>query len=713
MPVRALFQPTILLALALMAVICVMVLPMPAWALDIGLALSFALAILIFTITLFIQRPLDFSAFPTVLLGALMLRLALNVASTKLIIGQGHTGTDAAGGVIEGFAHFIMGGNLFLGLVVFLVLMIVNFVVITKGAGRMAEVGARFALDAMPGKQLAIDSDVAAGALSHEEATARRKIEQEETTFYGSLDGASKFVKGDAIAGLLITLLNLVMGLAMGTLVHGLSVGSAVETYAVLTVGDGLVSQIPSVITSIGAALLLSKGGVVGTADRAMVAQLGGYPAALATVAALMALFALMPGLPAVPFLAGAMALGGAAWTAARHAAEAPVPVAEVPEAETGVAARERALGDLIDVDEVHVRFHPSIVGAMIDSAAGLDARIANLRRHVASEFGIVLPEIRLTDDPLLAQGHYAILVQGTEAARARLEPGHVLVLHREGASLSLEGADVQEPVYKAPARWVPARLHDDAAAGGFTVITPAEVVATHLLETVKNNLGRLFTRRALRRLLDAFAKPSDPARAEANAKLIDDFIPDRVPPEALQAVLRQLLDEQVPVRNLPLLLEAVAEAHSAALDPEASLDHVRRRLAFIITARLAGADGKVPLVRLGEGWVAMMGGAPGHGGASAGPSAASNGADDPGPGGTVGTTLHPGRFAELADAVANAIAAPARQGVVAVLAVPARWRRVVREVLLARGITNPVLALEEIGLRTPVALLGTVADPT
>ena len=289
MPMRlslaALYQPTVMLAMALMAVIIMMVLPMPSWVLDLGLAGSFALAILIFTITLFIQRPLDFSAFPTILLASLMLRLSLNVSSTKLIIGEGHTGTHAAGNVIEGFAMFIMGGSILLGLVVFGVLLIVNFIVITKGAGRMAEVGARFALDGMPGKQLAIDSDMAAGAISHAEARERRRIEQEETTFFGSLDGASKFVKGDAVAGLLITLLNLVMGLVIGVAVHGMPIGDAFETYSILTVGDGLVTQIPAVIISIATAMLLSKGGVLGSTDRALISQLGGYPMALATVA--------------------------------------------------------------------------------------------------------------------------------------------------------------------------------------------------------------------------------------------------------------------------------------------------------------------------------------------------------------------------------------------------------------------------------------------
>ncbi len=278
---QQLFSPTVLLALALMAIIVMMILPMPAWVLDVGLAVSFGLAILIFTITLFIEKPLDFSSFPTILLASLMLRLSLNISSTKLIIHQGHTGTDAAGDVIQGFAQFVMGGSVFLGLVTFGVLLIVNFMVINKGAARMAEVGARFALDGMPGKQMAIDADMAAGAIDHATAKARRENDQKETTFFGSLDGASKFVKGDAIAGLLITLLNLVMGLAMGVLVQGMPVSAAFETYAILTVGDGLVSQIPSVIISIAAALLLARGGATGATDIALKDQFGKHPAAL------------------------------------------------------------------------------------------------------------------------------------------------------------------------------------------------------------------------------------------------------------------------------------------------------------------------------------------------------------------------------------------------------------------------------------------------
>ena len=370
--VKNLFQPTVLLAMALMAVIVMMILPMPSWLLDIGLAASFALAILMFTITLFIERPLDFSVFPTVLLASLMLRLSLNVSSTRLIIGEGHTGPQAAGTVIQGFASFIMGGNVFLGLVVFCVLLIVNFIVITKGAGRMAEVGARFALDGMPGKQLAIDADMSAGAITHAEAKARREKDQAETTFFGSLDGASKFVKGDAVAGLLITMLNIVMGLLMGTLVHGMPVGEAFETYAILTVGDGLVSQVPSVIISIAAALLLARGGASGATDIALVGQMGKYPAALITVAVLMGMFALIPGLPFLPFVTGAAILGTAGWWAHKTNARKAI-AADAPEA---VEEKVTSLGDVLDLDEVHVTFAPDLVPMVLDPATGLAQKL-------------------------------------------------------------------------------------------------------------------------------------------------------------------------------------------------------------------------------------------------------------------------------------------------------------------------------------------------
>ncbi|MDR0809954.1 MAG: flagellar biosynthesis protein FlhA, partial [Gemmobacter sp.] len=542
------FRPTVLLAVALMAVIAMMVLPVPTWLLDIGLAASFALAILMFTVTLFVERPLDFSAFPTILLASLMLRLSLNVSSTKLIIGQGHTGTDAAGHVIEGFADFIMGGNMLLGLVVFCVLLIVNFMVITKGAGRMAEVGARFALDGMPGRQLAIDADMAAGAITHTEAKTRRERELAETTFFGSLDGASKFVKGDAIAGLLITGLNIVMGLVMGIVIHGMSIGDAFETYAILTVGDGLVSQIPAVIISVAAAILLARGGATGAVDVSFFRQLGQYPSALGTVAVLLGLFALVPGLPFPPFMAGALGLGFLAWRQARRAALPPSD--PVPEA----APARRSMGDILDFDEIHIEFAQDLIPMVLDPATGLHARIQNMRTHIATSYGLILPEIRLTDEVLLPPGGYRIRLQGVERVRDRLMPDRVLVLLNEGSEAP-EGADVREPVYGAPARWIEPDRQEDAALAGLTLVSPPEVLATHLLEVLRGNLSRLLTLKGLRRLLDEFVAVSDPQRAEANRRLLDELVPDRVPVDLLLSVLRLLLEERVSIRNLPLIL--------------------------------------------------------------------------------------------------------------------------------------------------------------
>ncbi len=690
MPLRVIFQPTILLALALMAVIVMMILPVPAWVLDIGLAASFALAILMFTTTLFIERPLDFSAFPTVLLASLMLRLSLNVSSTKLIIGEGHTGPGAAGNVIEGFAMFVMGGSVFLGLVVFGVLLIVNFMVITKGAGRMAEVGARFALDAMPGKQLAIDADMSAGAIDHAQAKARRENDQLETTFFGSLDGASKFVKGDAVAGLLITLLNLVMGLAMGTIVHGMALGDALETYAILTVGDGLTTQIPAVIISIASALLLARGGATGSTDLALFTQFGRYPAALATVAVLLALFALVPGLPFLPFIAGAAGLGALAWKARQVArtreAEAAAPPSDAP-------APRQSIGDVLDLDDIHVEFSSDLVNLVLDPATGLDARIGNMRNHVASVFGLVLPEIRLTDDPALPDGTYVIRIQGVEQVRDRLMGDRVLALAHDGTDHLPEGRDVAEPVYGAPARWIAAADQDRAALAGTTTVTPAEVLATHLLEVIKRNFHRLMTLKTLRRLLDEYTRLSDPDRAAANRRLIDELVPDKVPMDLLLNVLRLLLEERVSIRNLPLILETMAAARGQAGTPEGICEIVRQRLSFQLIAALKRPDGTVPLVQLDPGWERLF-----------------TEHNLSGELGEVSVALPPEDFNRLADNAAGSLGDAAEGGSYPALITSARRRRFLRLVLSAKGLQNPVLSFEELGTEGRPALVGTVA---
>ena len=688
--VHAFFNPTILLAVALMAVIVMMILPMPAWVLDVGLAASFALAILMFTITLFIERPLDFSAFPTILLASLMLRLSLNVSSTKLIIGQGHTGTGAAGEVIEGFANFVMGGSVFLGLVVFCVLLIVNFMVITKGATRMAEVGARFALDGMPGKQLAIDSDMSAGAITHQEAKERREREQQETTFFGSLDGASKFVKGDAVAGLLITLMNLIAGLTMGIAVHGMPIGQAFETYAILTVGDGLVSQIPAVVISIASALLLARGGATGATDLAVFAQLGKHPSALATVAVLMVLFALFPGLPFLPFIVGGMLIGLAAIAVhrkARRSVKTKDTQDEAPE-----AAKPKPLGDILELDDIHVEFSPDLVNMVLDPGTGLDARIANMRTHVATVFGLILPEVRLTDHPGLPIGTYVLRIQGVEQARAQLNPDQLLALIPDEPAALPNGTDTKEPVYGAPARWINSQDQEKAALNGITLVTPTEILATHLLETVKRNFSRLLTLKSLRRLLTEMSNISNPVRAEANRKLLDEMIPDKIPIDVLHSVLRLLLDEQVSIRNLPLILEATAEARGMNSQPEAICEHVRQRLGFQLVAEMRRADGTLPLVQLAPEWEDTF---------ATYQVDADRGLD---------IALPPDIFNQLAENMSRKLNDASHQGIYAAIVTNTRRRRFLRTVMRAKGISNPVLSFEEIGLDARPSLVGVVA---
>ena len=668
-----------------------MILPMPAFVLDMGLAISFGLAILIFTITLFVERPLDFSSFPTILLATLMLRLSLNISSTKLIIGEGHTGTNAAGGVIEGFANFVMGGSVFLGLVVFGVLLIVNFMVITKGATRMAEVGARFALDGMPGKQLAIDSDMSAGAIDHAEAKLRRERDQQETTFFGSLDGASKFVKGDAIAGLLITLLNFVMGLIMGAFVHGMPLAQAFETYAILTVGDGLVSQIPAVIISIAAALLLARGGAVGSTDLTLFSQLGRHPAALLTVGLLMVLFAMVPGLPFVPFVLGGGALLVAAWVMnQRQSKEAGSEIVTPDDAD--IALAEETMADILDVDEIHVQFAPDLVEMVLDPGTGLDARIRNMRTHVAKEFGVVMPEVRLTDDPALESGTYRINVHGVEQAHGFLNPNLMLAL-LDGIDEAADQNTVEEPVYGAPAIWIEHDAQENSSLSGQTVVSPCEVLATHILECLRKNLGRLLTFKALQRLLDELVNLSDASRAKANRRLLDELVPEKVPLDVLHSVLRLLLVEQVSIRNLPIIIEAIAKLRPIHSNAEATCEFVRQALGFQLVANLKRPDGSIPLVQLAPEWEQTF-------------ATYQLDAEQ----GAANIALPPNLFSKLVSSIAEQVSEQTERGVHPAIVTSTQRRRFLRTVMTARGISAPVLSFEEIGTEAIPSIVGVAA---
>ncbi|PHR56094.1 MAG: flagellar biosynthesis protein FlhA [Robiginitomaculum sp.] len=676
---KNMFNPTAGMALALITIIVMMILPVPSWVLDIGLTASFAFAILIFMLTLFIEKPLDFSSFPAVLLATLILRLSLNISSTKLIIGEGHTGTDAAGGIIEGFAKFIMGDNLFLGLIVFTVLIIVNFMVITKGAGRMAEVGARFALDAMPGKQLAIDADLAAGAISHEEASARRKMEQEETAFLGSLDGVSKFVKGDAIAGLLITLLNLIAGIAIGVGVHKVSFSDALANYSLLTVGDGLVSQIPAVIISISAALLLAKGKEEGTVDKTMFKQFTAHPAALFSVALVMVVFALFPGLPFLPFIVGAGLLGYLGLNAMKKQAAEAIE-AETPELLEDVKPVEETMGDVLDIDEIHLVLSKELVPIAMDQETGFNKRVEKIRKYIATEFGFVLPAVRLTDNAQLEADSYKIFIQGTEVSKSILKPDHVMALMEETDFPEIKGVQFKEPVYNASARWVEKSRRDELVMHGLPIIEAEEVLATHLLETLQAHFTKLLTRRSLRETLDAFKNVTDEARAASNTKLLDEFIPDKVPMDTFQGVLRLLLSERVSMRNIPLILETIAEVKPVMNSVEQIAECVRQRISYQFIAKMRDEKGRLPLVQLGPEWESLF-----------------TQYEVKHEGGNVDIALPPDEFSRLADAVSEKLNNSASQGTYAAIATSARRRRFLKTVMAAKGIRNPVISYEEI----------------
>ncbi|MEM6603053.1 MAG: flagellar biosynthesis protein FlhA [Pseudomonadota bacterium] len=689
-------NPTVVIAVFLMAMVLMMVMPTPSWLLDVGLAFSFASSVAIFMVVLFSERPLDFSSFPTMLLASLLLRLSLNVSSTKLIIGEGHTGTDAAGNVIEAFADFIVGGNLLLGLVVFLVIMIVNFMVITKGAGRMAEVGARFALDAMPGKQLAIDADLASGAITHEEAKKRRKIEQEETTFFGSLDGASKFVKGDAIAGLLITAMNFFVGLAMGTIYYDMPISEAMHTYSLLTVGDGLVTQIPAVVTSIGAALLMAKGGAHETADMIIFKQFTNHPPALYTVGGVMFFLALIPGLPFIPFTAGAFMLGGSAWLAQKKIKKDETVnkiKAEEAEKKEKAVAQEKTLGDCLEVDDIWIEFSKSLIGIATDKNEGVAMRVKALRKAMASELGFIMPEVRLTDNQFLPEGDYVIKIQGVKTASAHLRPGWCMVIKQEGVEITCPFEDTTEPVYGAPAAWV-RDIHKDKVVGlGLPVAGVNDIIATHLTETVKQNMRELVTRQSVTRIIDEFTKVSNSDRAALNKKIIDEFIPDTVPKDLLHQVIRLLLEERISVRNIPLILEGIAEAKLYSSDPEQVTERVRRKLSLQIATSLVDAENTVPVVQIGPNWEEVF--------------REYEIRDQSG--NVVDVALPPAEITNLAAAISEKLADAGRGGRYAAVAAAGERRRLIRAVMDAKGMRHPVVAYEEMHPRVQPALMGVV----
>jgi flagellar biosynthesis protein FlhA len=477
------------LAIGMMAILVVLILPLPATLLDLALAISIILSVLILMTALFIQTPLEFSAFPTVLLIATMLRLALNLASTRLILARGHEGTDAAGHVIEAFGNFVMGGNFVIGIIVFTILVIVNFVVITKGSGRIAEVAARFHLDAMPGKQMAIDADLSAGLIDETEARRRRRQLEDESGFFGAMDGASKFVRGDAIAGLLVVFINVIGGMIIGIAQQGLPFSEAARTYTLLTVGDGLVTQIPALIVSTAAGLLVSKAGIAGAADKALMKQLSGYPQALGMSGAVMIVMSLLPGIPMLPFLL----LGGGAGTLAymidrRGKQQIATDAKKAEDIKTEPV--EEPISAALKIDELKIELGYALLPLVSSPSDRLTEQIKALRRSLAVEMGFVMPAVRILDNVQLEANTYMIKIKEVEAGNGRIWPGQHMVMDPAGQPVDLPGIHTPEPTFGLPATWVDAALKEEAALKGYTVVDAATVLSTHLTELIKGNVA-------------------------------------------------------------------------------------------------------------------------------------------------------------------------------------------------------------------------------
>jgi len=592
----------IALATGVMGIIVILILPMPPILLDMLLAISIVFSVMILMTALFIQKPLEFSSFPTVLLIATMFRLGLNLATTRLILSEGHTGTDAAGHVIEAFGNFVMRGNFIIGVVVFIILVIVNFIVITKGSGRIAEVAARFNLDAMPGKQMAIDADLSAGLIDETTAKTRRAELEGESAFFGNMDGASKFVRGDAIAGLIITFINVIAGMIIGMMQEGLSLQEAGNVYTLLTIGDGLVSQIPALIVSTAAGILVSKSGVTGSADKALSAQFTGYPKALGMSSAVMIVLAFLPGMPFIPFIALAGGVGYLAWRSAASK-DADKTVAALKEAidnpqPAGGAATEVPISDSLKIDELKLELGYGLLSLVKEDENGSDRlteQIKALRRQLAAELGFVMPPVRILDNMQLEPNDYKVRIKEVEAGHGQIWANQLMVMDPMGREIDLPGHHTTEPTFGLPATWIEPAFRDEAELRGLSIIDPSTVISTHLTEVLKANVADLLSYANVQSLLAGLSKDQQ--------KLVEDIVPGLISVSGIQRVLQALLNERVSIRDLSTILEGMAEIAGPGRSTQTIAEHVRSRLARQLCAANMGPDGNLPLLTLSPTW--------------------------------------------------------------------------------------------------------------
>lgn len=591
------------LALGVLGVLSLLFVPLPPILLDFFFTLSITASIVILLTVLFLDKAIDFTAFPMLMLLTTMLRLSLNVASTRLILGNGNTGTDAAGQIIETFGNFVMGGNYVVGGIVFLILVIINFMVITKGAGRIAEVSARFTLDALPGKQMSIDADLNAGTITEDEAKIRRKDIETEIGFFGSMDGTSKFVRGDAVAGLIITALNIIVGMAMGVAQHDMSAADAASTFTLLTVGDGLVAQIPALITSTAAGILIAKSSTQSAAGALLATQLTSNPLTLYITAVAVAAMGMLPGMPTFTFLALAGGVGALGYYAdqriVKEAAEEQVAQAQAEEQEAveqHAKTEEEPISSILHIDTLKLELGYGLLTLLDESKGGrLTEQIKAMRRQMAREMGFVVPSLRIQDNMQLDPGAYNVSIKEVNAGTGILRPGKMMAMDPSGSAPPIEGEETVEPTFGLAARWIDEAQKEDATFAGYTVVDCATVITTHLTEIVKDNLPDLLTRAETQKLVDE--------AQEHNKKLIEDLIPNLISIGVLQKVLQGLLAERISIRDLPTILEALSDALQVTKNMTIMTEMVRSRLSRQISAQYQAAEGHLPVIMMSQGW--------------------------------------------------------------------------------------------------------------
>ncbi|HEV7229451.1 flagellar biosynthesis protein FlhA [Brevundimonas sp.] len=585
----------VLMAMGVIGIVMLLILPIPPFLLDLLLAISLVSSVLILMTALLMKRPLDFAIFPTVLLVSTLFRLGLNLASTRLVLSHGHEGPDGAGQVIQAFGSLMMGGSFIIGIIIFIILLVVNFVVITKGSTRIAEVSARFTLDSMPGKQMAIDADLSSGLIDEDTAKLRRKELEQESTFFGAMDGASKFVRGDAVAGLIITAINAIGGILIGVLSHGMAAGDAANSYVLLTVGDGLVTQVPALIVSIAAGFLVSKAGVEGSADKALVQQLATNPVSLGVVSGAAGLIGLIPGMPLLPFAALSIGAGFMAWKLGREKLR-PKPVETDAGATKPREDVEEPIATALNIDEVKIELGYSLL-SLINELEGrrLTDQVRALRRSLAQEYGFVMPAVRILDNMRLGTQGYAIRIKEMEAGTGEVRLGQLLAMDPAGRQVELPGEHTREPAFGLPATWIDEGLREEATFRGYTIVDPSTVLTTHLTEILKENMADLLSYAEVQKLLNGLEGEEK--------KLVDELIPTVVTVTTLQRVLQTLLREKVSIRDLASILEGLAEAAPHTASVTGLVEHVRTRLARQLCWQHRGDDGALPIVTLSPEW--------------------------------------------------------------------------------------------------------------